>query len=119
MYFNEEVVSPATHDAINREVVDLCKQWLILDSGNWKRHNMDEVCPLIKEWRTTNLKLCKYACDLDENSLPKILRQIKEVKFPNLQDIFLIGNLIESVEGLNRIHLPKLENLFISTSSNI
>ena len=70
---------------------------------------MDEICPLIKEWRVRKLYLCKYVCYEDNNELPTIFRGMEEVKFPNLQYMDLVGNEIESVEGFNRIHLPKLE----------
>ena len=83
---------------------------------------MDKVCSLIKEWITKQLLLrSNYACDIDSKQSPTILKQIKKVKFPNLQsiDLALAYNLIESVEELNQFHLPNLESLDISTSANI
>ena len=41
------------------------------------------------------------------------------MKFPNLKNIFLGENLIESVEGLNQIHLPNLKVLLIGSYANI
>ena len=80
---------------------------------------MGEVCPLIKEWRVRKLWSCKYVCYLDDNDSPTILREIKEIQFPNLEYISLSGNNIESVEGLSQIHLPRLKWLFIGTDANI
>ena len=53
---------------------------------------MDEICPLIKEWRIEHLYLSKYLFYLDENELPNILQTIKAVGFPNLTNLYLTGN---------------------------
>ena len=70
---------------------------------------MKEVCPLIKEWKVKRLSASKYTFYTGSNWCPTILHQIKEVMFPHLKKILLSGNEIESVEGLNRIHLPLIE----------
>ena len=80
---------------------------------------MDEVCPFIKEWRTKQLLLRKYGYYIDFNQLPTIPKKIKEIKFPNLQNIGLGENLIESVEGLSQIHLPNLKWLGKGKFANI
>ena len=80
---------------------------------------MDEVCLLIKEWRIKYLHFGKDFFNLDVNRSLTILKEIQEVRFPNLQWIYLRDNLIESVEGLNQIHLPQLERLYLSTYANI
>ena len=45
--------------------------------------------------------------------------EIKEVMFPRLVGINLEGNKIESVEGLNRIRMPKIKKLWIGNNKNI
>ena len=80
---------------------------------------MDEVCPLVKEWKVEVLWLGKYTLYLDYNQSPTILATMKEVRFPNLTKINLRWNNIESVEGINRIYLSKLRWLYIGTNSNI
>ena len=100
-------VSPSTKKTINNKIVDLGKQLFILGGLNWNNHRMDEVCPLIKEWKVEWLYLSKYVWyEVSIESPPMILRIIKEVRFPNLKIIFLSQNKIESVEGLNKINLP-------------
>ena len=112
VYFsNEEIVSSATHKTINKERVDLRKLVTILGEGKWKKHRMEEVCPLIKEWKLNQLSIGKFAFHLGSNKCPTTLRQIKEVRFPNLIGIDVRGNIIESVEGLSRVHLPKTQKL--------
>ena len=80
---------------------------------------MNQVCPLIKEWKTETLNLSKRVLESEWNHFPTILREIKEVRFPDLKQICLSKNSLESVEGLNKIRLPKLEKFWISTFSNI
>ena len=60
VYFNQEKASSATHEAIDREEVDLRKPVTYLEKGKWAEHKMDKVCPLIEEWKTKKFDLCKY-----------------------------------------------------------
>ena len=80
---------------------------------------MSEVCQQVKEWKVEELHLRKCGFYLDNNQIPTILQEIKDVRFPNLKAILLRGNMIESLEGLNRIVLPKLSWLAIGTDANI
>ena len=60
VYFNQEKAPSATHEVINQEIMNLCKAVTNLEEGMWEEHKMNEVCPLIKEWKTKRLYLCKY-----------------------------------------------------------
>ena len=52
-FINEETISLDTHQAISKDTVDLSKSTSNLDTGGWKIHRMENVCPLIKEWKAT------------------------------------------------------------------
>ena len=118
VYF-QEIASSSTHEAINRKLVYLRKPATYLGDGYWNYHEMDKVCPLIKNWKAKMLELRKYSFYLGLNESPTILQSIREVRFPELTLINVQGNNIESVEGISRIHFPKLTGLWISTSVNM
>ena len=60
VYFNDkETASSTTHKAINKQCVDLSKSVLVLDGGKWMEKNMNNVCPLIKEWKVEKLNIGK------------------------------------------------------------
>ena len=40
---------------------------------------------------------------------------MKDMRFPNLKTLNLFGNMIESVEGLNKLHLPRFKELGLGT----
>ena len=46
-----------------------------------------------------------------------ILKQIRQIRFPNLQFINLRDNNIESVEGFSHIFMPELDDLFIGNEN--
>ena len=48
------------------------------------------------------------------NQIPTIIPRISEIKFPFLRFIKISGNAIETVEGLSRVHMPKLERINMS-----
>ena len=54
-----------------------------------------------------------------ENKSLTIIKEIREVMFPHLVYLNFHMNIIESVEGLNRVHLPALKQLWISTNASI
>ena len=67
------------------------------------------------ENKATLLRLmCLY---LALNKCPTIVKEVMEVIFPHLFLLKLSGNEIESIEGLNRIYMPALEQLWIGTST--
>ena len=96
-----------------------CKWETTLGEGIWIRHNMKEVCPFIKWWDVKLLELSKHSFYVGQNKHPTILIEIKEVMFNRLIGINLEGNKIESVEGLNRIRMPKIKKLWIGNNKNI
>ena len=53
------------------------------------------------------------------NKYPDIGQKIHKIMFPHLQSLSLNGNMIESIEGLNRIFMPELTKLFISKNDKI
>ena len=48
-----------------------------------------------------------------------MLREIQNISFPQLKEISLYQNFIESIEGLDRIWMPVLDSLLIGTIGNI
>ena len=59
VYANEEMASSAAHEVINQNLVNLSNSWLTLDNGQWDKKNMNNVCPLIKEWKAESFFLGK------------------------------------------------------------
>ena len=51
--------------------------------------------------------------DLEFNRHSSIVLEIQEVKFPHLKSLNLSGNNIRSVENLNQLFFPSLEDLFL------
>ena len=45
-----------------------------------------------------------------------ILKDISEIRFPHLRVISITRNNISTIEGLNRIFLPELKDIFLSTN---
>ena len=79
---------------------------------------MDYVCTLISEWRLGTLKISNQKNNIaDTHSFT--LRVISEIKFPNLKEIRLFDNKMETIEGLHRISMPALQDLYISTDNGI
>ena len=120
VYINNAQRAPtATYKAINQEKVYLSKSESYLDRGRWNERKIEEVCPLIMEWKAEVLWGSKYVFYLYSNSCSMILHQIKEVMFPHLKQMSFCGNSIESVEAFNRVHLPLLVYLWMGTYTNI
>ena len=46
------------------------------------------------------------------------MRQIQHIKFPALKTVYLLRSKIESVESLQRLEMPHLEFLSLSSTSN-
>ena len=67
---------------INREVVELSKLFFSIGSGLWENHQLQSVCPLIKEWRNKEIFL-------GENKNCSILKEIHNISFPSLKQISL------------------------------
>ena len=61
IYHNNQKTVPAVHETINQEEVHLSQLVVILVSGKWKEKSMNELCPLIKEWKVSSLMLSKSA----------------------------------------------------------
>ena len=112
VYFNNEEVASVIHEIINKESVYVSHE-------RWKEQNMKRVCPLIKEWRSNELNFRISTFDLDLNKSPKILQEIKKIKFPNLKMMNLRANKIQSLEGFHQIRLSRLQRLYIGTFVNI
>ena len=55
---------------------------------------------------------------LDLNEEPYILRDIAHIHFPKLKSLSLSDNRIHSIEGLCRIRMPFLNELYLSPSSH-
>ena len=53
-----------------------------------------------------------FYCKVGWNYI-NLLKQIRHIRFPNLQFINLRDNNIESVEGFSHIFMPELDDLFI------
>ena len=69
---------------------------------------MNEVCPLIKEWKTDQLSA-------DRNRNGGILKEIHDIHFPCLKSLYLGKNDIQSIECMSRIDMPSLSTLSLST----
>lgn len=52
---------------------------------------------------------------IGENQWPTLVRHLYPVYFPNMIELKIQGNQIESVEGLINISMPNLQKLYIST----
>ena len=78
---------------------------------------MGEISQHIKEWKITELHLGTVALIAGENKHPRILREISEIRFPNLEIISLLANDLESVEGLSRVYMPNLKSLGFSKNN--
>ena len=116
---SEEAVSSATYEAINDERVHLSKPVTYLSLRKVERAPHAGSVPTHQRVESKVSLLRFICCKLAIVGSPTILREIKEIKFPKLQWLFVSGNLTESVEGLSQIHLPKLAYLQIGTSANI
>ena len=57
--------------------------------------------------------VCK-ALNLDDNKHPQILKDIKLIRFPNLRFFRPTGNEISSIEGIYKLDMPSLEEIFLS-----
>ena len=52
--------------------------------------------------------------NIAENDCPSLLKDISNIKFPQLKKLVLFRNNIETVEGLLRMDLPAIESFYIS-----
>ena len=75
---------------------------------------MNNFCPFVKAWKSEQIYAGMNFLPQDFNDHPTIIQEIKNVDFPNLKVIYLTSNQIESLEGLNRIHIPLLMKLNLS-----
>ena len=67
---------------------------------------MNEVCPIIMEWKAENIYACTKFNKIDRNYQPRIMRDIENILFPNLKKIILYFNNLESVEAFHRVYMP-------------
>ena len=74
--------------------------------------NFDSTCPYIDEWRVIHIHKSAF-----EKDKPVILKQIKNIRFPNLFSLHLSENEIESIEMLAQMWMPRLTELSICTPS--
>ena len=54
--------------------------------------------------------------NLGNNQRATLMKEIAHIRFSHLTKLELYGNEIESIEGVGRVSLPHLQNLFLSTS---
>ena len=56
--------------------------------------------------------------NVDYNSRATIVKEIAHIEFTALTKLYLVGNRIESVEGLARVHMPHIETVGLCTYSD-
>ena len=54
----------------------------------------------------------------DEINHPQILKEISHISFPNLKYLVLIFNKISSIEGICKVYIPSLEQIYLSNRKN-
>ena len=60
-----------------------------------------------------------YYSRIDGNLNPQIIKEISQINFPHLFEIFIYRNELESVEGLSRVEFPSLKLLSMGKNWNI
>lgn len=66
----------------------------------------------IREWKLECLRLSKDFCKVDLNH-NRIVKSVIDIRFPLLKKVY-IEEKAETIEGINRIHMPHLKELYIS-----
>ena len=79
---------------------------------SWKGMEMPLLCQMVEEWPVKIFSISKSVVIKTVTST--ICKDIQPIRFPNLKNIFLLNNGIDSVEGLNRMAVPLLEMLVLS-----
>ena len=75
---------------------------------------MPEICPSIREWKVEIIGAGLHSPNPERNGRSQIIREIAHIGFPHLASLFLFHNMIESVEPLAMIHMPRLRKLILS-----
>ena len=70
---------------------------------------MKDVCAFISEWKIEEL----WA---SSNQISTTLQEISTIKFPKLKKLSFSFNKINSIEGINKIYMPVLEQIYLSTN---
>ena len=52
-------VKPQIESLLNQKRIDFSKESIMEEVGEWNRNAMDEVCPLLKEWKVEILLFSK------------------------------------------------------------
>ena len=83
--------------------------------SQWAERGMPAKCINIQQWEVEQLRLCNQNLNEGENQHPSIIKDIRLISFPQLRILNLSQNKIESVEGVPRMWMPRLQELYICT----
>ena len=75
---------------------------------------MGQLHKYVASWKVKELFVRNRYRNLDDNHHPQILKELSLIGFPNLFEISLLNNEIESIEPITTIQAPSLQNFYIS-----
>ena len=79
---------------------------------NWHNLNLSAFCDLIIEWKSESIRL-------DNNRHTNIIKDIQNIKFIKLNELYIRYNNIESIEAIQSIYMPNVQKLSLSENSLI
>ena len=85
----------------------------------FKTNNYDNELNVFTKNNLKDIEIFKFAgfkSKKDDLGDKKIIKWIKNLKFPNLQKLYLSENDIENLEGFNEITLDNLTHLYLNTN---
>ena len=72
---------------------------------------MEQACLAIEEWKVERLRLCNFYAG--ENHRPLIVTDILHIKFMDLLTLNLALNSIQTIENIQRLMMPKLQEIYL------
>ena len=115
IFHDKKPSSYKTVNAVNMDKVKLGTQQPIMQTDYGLNTKCTKSVPSSKNGKFGSLRQVKVGLYSGDNKkCPKMIKDISEVKFPYLYEISLSGNNIESIEGLSRIDMPLISQVYLS-----